>query len=87
MAAIKIKRKPVKISSNMTPKQVKRKRITIQNKMIKLNEHLAELQILCQHPNVEKTYKGNTGNYDPSADSYWIEWKCPDCKKYWMTDQ
>ena len=75
------------MKKTMTPKQVKRKRITIQNKMIKLNEHLAELQILCQHPNVEKTYKGNTGNYDPSADSYWIDWRCPDCDKRWTTDQ
>ena len=87
MAAIKIKRKPVKISSNMTPMQVRRKRVTIVDKLAMLQGQLATLQELCQHPNVEKTYKGNTGNYDPSADSYWIEWKCPDCKKYWMTDQ
>lgn len=71
----------------MTPNQVQKQYLTIRNKIDRLNDQLDELQEQCQHPNVEKTYKGNTGNYDPSADSYWIEWLCPDCKKYWMTDQ
>lgn len=71
----------------MTPKQVQRKRKSIYEKQVRLSEELHELQVLCTHPNVSKTYKGNTGNYDPSADSYWIDWKCPDCDKYWMTDQ
>ena len=43
--------------------------------------------LTCKHPNLEKTHKSNTGNYDPSADSYWIEFKCPDCNKFWMEDQ
>lgn len=71
----------------MTPNQVQKQYLTIRNKIDRLNDQLGELQEQCQHPNVEKTYKGNTGNYDPSADSYWIDWLCPDCKKYWMTDQ
>ena len=71
----------------MTPKQIQKQYLTIKNKIDRLSEQLDELQEQCQHPNVEKTYKGNTGNYDPSADSYWIDWFCPDCKKYWMTDQ
>lgn len=45
------------------------------------------LQELCTHPNVEKKYKGNTGNYDPTADCYWIEFKCPDCQKRWKKYQ
>lgn len=87
MTGIVIKRKPVKINANMTPAQVKRKRINIDTKINKLNDQLKELQSLCPHPDVTKKYKGNTGNYDPSADCYWIEWHCPDCGKYWITDQ
>lgn len=87
MSAIKIVRKPVKLSENMTPAQIKRKRITIDNKINQLYGKLGELQQVCQHPNVTKKYRGDTGNYDPSADSYWIEWKCPDCHKSWITDQ
>lgn len=87
MTGIKIKRKPVKMNENMTVTQVKRKRINIHNKISKLYEQLAQLQSLCTHPNVTKKFKGDTGNYDPSADRYWIEWACPDCGKRWTTDQ
>lgn len=87
MTTLKIQRKPVRMNENMTVTQTKRKRITIQDKIATLNEQLKELQNLCRHPNVEKKYGGNTRNYDPSADSYWIEWKCPDCGKFWTTDQ
>lgn len=87
MTGIVIKRKPVKMNANITPTQVKRKRITIHDKIAKLNEQLSELQTLCTHPDVTKKYGGNTGNYDPSADSYWIDWACPDCGKKWRTDQ
>lgn len=87
MTGIKIKRKPVKMNENMTVTQVKRKRITIQNKIISLREQLEELQNLCKHPDVTKKYGGDSGNYDPSQDSYWIDWRCPDCGKFWTTDQ
>lgn len=87
MTGIVVKRKPIKLKENMTPAQVKRKRINIYDKIKKLNEQIAELQSLCTHLDVTKKYKGDTGNYDPSADSYWIEWRCPDCGKFWITDQ
>lgn len=53
----------------------------------KLYYELLDLQLVCEHPNVTKKYRGNSGNYDPSADSYWIEWRCPDCEKAWTSDQ
>ena len=87
MAEIKIIRKPVKLNGNITPNQVKRKYSTINTKIAKLNEQLVELRTLCSHPDLTKKYGGNTGNYDPSADSYWIDWACPDCGKRWSTDQ
>jgi hypothetical protein len=46
-----------------------------------------ELKELCTHPTASKKYCGSSGNYDPSADAYWIEFRCPDCGKFWMTDQ
>lgn len=48
---------------------------------------LSRLQELCEHPNATKQYGGNTGNYDPHADSYWIDFECPDCRKIWRTPQ
>jgi len=71
----------------MTPAQIKRKWSSIDRREEKLAHELAKLQALCKHPNVEKEYKSNTGNYDPSADSYWIEFRCPDCRKRWSIDQ
>ncbi len=56
-------------------------------KLEKVYADIASLQKECTHPNVKKEYKSNTGNYDPSCDSYWIDYRCPDCNKYWNTPQ
>lgn len=71
----------------MTPKQIQSKYATIKRRESGLHNQLIELQSICAHDNVDKKYKGNSGNYDPTCDAYWIEWKCPDCGKYWITDQ
>jgi hypothetical protein len=71
----------------MTTKQIQRKYRTITDKLSALYDQLKELQSECQHPNVDKKYKGSTGNYDPTSDCYWIDWRCPDCDKRWCTDQ
>lgn len=71
----------------MTPKQVQRKYRSLTEKITKLYDQVAELQHECTHPDVTKQYRGDTGNYDPSQDSYWINWHCPDCGKRWRTDQ
>ena len=71
----------------MTSKQIQRKYTTIMNKKAKLSIQLSELQELCTHPDITKQYRGDTGNYDPSQDSYWINWHCPDCDKRWTTPQ
>jgi len=44
---------------------------------------IGEIQAKCEHLNHEKQYGSNTGNYDPTADSYWITYKCKDCAKRW----
>ncbi len=61
-----------------------------------LNEEIALLQLKvasiqeeCSHPKacLTSTNRSNTGNYDPSADSYWTEHLCGLCEKQWRTDQ
>ena len=44
-------------------------------------------QQLCTHPDLKKTHKADTGNYDPSANRYWVEFECPDCGKKWVEEQ
>jgi hypothetical protein len=49
----------------------------------------AELEVLqdrCEHPNVIKIHKGDTGNWCVSDDSYWTEFRCPDCVKSWTEE-
>lgn len=66
----------------------------IQKKQIELNEliekyvsELDELRESCSHPHATRIVKSNSGNYDPSADAYWYDCKCPDCGKRWQEDQ
>lgn len=59
----------------------------IHNAFTKLQKDLKRLQDECTHPNVEKEYKADTGNWDRGDDSYWINFDCPDCRKRWMEDQ
>lgn len=44
-------------------------------------------EVECRHPDAEKTYHGDSGNYDPNDDRYWYEFYCPDCGKRWTEDQ
>jgi len=69
------------------PGQIRRRRTTLTKKIETAQEQIRQLQASCPHPDVQKKYGSNTGNYDPSADSYWIDWNCPDCGKRWTTDQ
>lgn len=47
------------------------------------------IQNECSHPLSARTTtpRGNTGNYDPGADSYWTEHHCGLCDRSWRTDQ
>lgn len=71
----------------MTPAQIRRKLKTIQKHQDKWADAEIDLKNICLHPAASKKYRGNSGNYDPSADSYWVEYKCPDCGKFWCEDQ
>lgn len=58
----------------------------IKRKIDEWHLKLSKLQEKCLHPNVKKEHKANNGNYDPSADCYWTEFRCPDCGKFWEVD-
>ena len=60
---------------------------TICKKIDYWQDRLSEFQENCQHTNVVKTPKSDTGNWDKYSDSYWYEFKCPDCGKFWREDQ
>ena len=63
------------------------KRKRIEKKLTALHQELKQLQEECTHDN--STYKagGNTGNWSASDDWYWYDWDCPDCGKWWTTEQ
>lgn len=71
-----------------TPSKVTKKLERIRDKIQLLRAEVKIIQDdMCGHVNFKKQYKGNTGNYDPHADSYWIEWECEDCGKMMNTEQ
>lgn len=70
----------------MHPALVRATRSSITTQIVKLQKELTALQESCAHPRVTKEHKGNTGNYDPSADCYWTEFSCPDCGKWWTEE-
>lgn len=71
----------------MTPEEIRSAIENLDEAEEQIGEIRVRIQDLCEHPDASKEYKANSGNYDPSADSYWIEYKCPDCGRFWMEDQ
>jgi len=71
----------------MTRKQIKKRLEEIKKKYQLARLEELKLQTACPHADLTYVYLGSTGNYDPSADSTWIDWKCSDCEKQWRTPQ
>lgn len=67
-------------------RQIVRMHGEIRRRIEAANRDMMQLQALCQHPDAEKKHGSNTGNYDPSADSYWTDYNCPDCSKRWSRE-
>ncbi len=64
-----------------------RRRVTALWKRIHdAHKEIDKLQSECSHPGATKKHCGDTGNYDPSCDRYWTEFKCPNCDKQWEVD-
>lgn len=51
-----------------------------------VGDAIERFQVNCPHKNVQKKYGANTGNYDPSADCYWTNFRCFDCEKRWREE-
>lgn len=47
---------------------------------------LLDLRKECPHMIGEYIYKGDSGNWSSSDDSYWKELTCSDCGKRWVED-
>ena len=54
-----------------------------------VNAKIKKIQEECSHPEpcLEKIPKANTGNWDPSEDSYWYSCYCSLCEKRWTEPQ
>lgn len=70
----------------MTPKQIQAKLVKLYGKERMIRDEIEALRDECPHVNLEGKYKGNTGNWCPQDDSYWIDAYCNDCGKRWMID-
>jgi hypothetical protein len=52
----------------------------------KANEEIRKAQTACEHPGLRHRYGSNTGNYDPSSDTYWTDFYCNVCDAKWKVD-
>lgn len=66
------------------------------NRITELKEQIGsirkEIELIqdeCNHPkaSLDIKHKADTGNYDPTQDSYWTEYRCGLCEKSWNEDQ
>ena len=67
--------------------RIQRKADRLYLKWEKVWMDIKTMQDSCPHKNATKEYKSNSGNYDPMADQYWINFYCPECRKHWTTEQ
>lgn len=72
---------------DINQKVIKETREDIETRIETLKNGLKTLQNYCHHPYVIKTSKSDTGNWCKTDDSYWTEFKCPDCGKFWIEDK
>jgi len=58
----------------------------LQEEARQLYSKIKVIQDECSHPDSCVTYEygANTGNYDPTADNYWVNFHCKLCDKYWI---
>jgi len=57
----------------------------LEKHIIEIRTKIEDIQKACSHPEaaVTKEAGSNTGNYDPSCDSYWYDYFCNCCEKRW----
>lgn len=57
------------------------------DKIEKAEEDLEKARNECPHVNTVEKCCGDRGNFDPSNDSYWTEYTCKDCGKFWSVEK
>lgn len=72
----------------LTPKQIKRKIENAEKRIVSLYAEIKSLQEQCPHPKeaISEKYDGDTGNWCPQDDSYWVDRKCNNCGQRWHID-
>ncbi len=58
---------------------------TLKTEETRIQNEIKELQDACPHTRAIGTPNSSTGGWD--KDSYWIDYKCPDCGKFWVVNQ
>lgn len=71
----------------MTHDEIREVRAELSKMYSDVIKWMDDLHARCTHPGATKKHRSNTGNYDPYADRYWIEYTCPDCGNYWTADK
>lgn len=66
--------------------EIRKRHIKLEAKLQKVYDALDELKQICPHEHTEGEYKGDSGNWCPHDDSYWIDARCLDCGKRWHID-
>lgn len=67
----------------MTNFEISKKIKKLLDTLEKTRKSISKVQSECPHEKRVFTYGANTGNYDPSNDSYWKDYFCPTCEKRW----
>jgi hypothetical protein len=55
--------------------------------LLKAHDDLVTYQRKCKHVGHSRTYGSNDGNYDPSADRYWVDCCCSRCGHKWTEER
>jgi hypothetical protein len=58
----------------------------LEQQKAEIEEQIFELRQKCRHVRVKHKYASDTGNYDPSCDRYWSEYRCKTCGAKWDVD-
>ncbi len=62
---------------------MKKSIINRETQIERLEKEIEKIRAKCKHLHVNKEYKGDTGNFDPSDDYYITCFECLDCGERW----
>lgn len=77
-----------RIQKTLSKDYIKNKIKSLKQLISDAENKIENIRIRCTHPSSETIikYGANTGNYDPTSDTYWIDAKCNICGKQWSAD-